>query len=157
MEGSALMSVKDITNDPSFKCSPSEAYVIYKSHIVDNIKSVLSDIDVRDIADLGCGTGETTQLLALNYPDAYIAGIDLSPNYLSIGMTKFKESTIQWIHANIAEGVSHPSRQMPMPTSFEMLHQQRPHRDAACPGNNFCLPLPRINPEWPRELVANLA
>lgn len=101
VEGNALMSVKDITNNPSFQCTPSEAYVIYKAHIVDNIKSVLSDIDVRDIADLGCGTGETTQLLALNYPDAYIAGIDLSPNYLSIAMTKFKECSIQWIHANM--------------------------------------------------------
>tara|TARA_B110000977_G_scaffold191571_1_gene263898 strand:+ start:16895 stop:17767 length:873 start_codon:yes stop_codon:yes gene_type:complete len=101
MEESALKSVEDITGDPAFQCNPSEAYAIYKTHIVDNIKAAIGDHIVHDIADLGCGTGETTHLLALNYPDAYIAGIDLSPNYLTIGMTKFSDSTIQWIHANM--------------------------------------------------------
>ena len=101
MQLSALLSVQDITGDPSFQCTPSEAYTIYKSHIVDNIQNALEGIEVRDMADLGCGTGEITQILSLKYPDAYIAGVDLSPNYLAIAMTKYKDRNIHWIHANM--------------------------------------------------------
>ena len=101
MEGSALMSVMDITGDPCFQCSPEEAYTIYKSYIVDNIKQEFENINIRYIVDLGCGTGETTHLLSLNYPEAYVLGIDLSPNYLSIGTYKYSNDNIQWKHANM--------------------------------------------------------
>jgi ubiquinone/menaquinone biosynthesis C-methylase UbiE len=101
MEGSALMSVKDIKNDQSFTCSPEEAYSIYKTHIFDNIKAELEDINPNEIVDLGCGTGENTEMLALNYPNAFVTGLDLSPYYLSIGMYKYSDLNIQWIHANM--------------------------------------------------------
>ena len=101
MQGSALMSVKDIKKDESFNCSPEEAYVIYKTHICDNLINEMQNMNITEIADFGCGTGEISQMLAVNYPNAYITGVDLSANYLSIAMYKYSEINMQWLHANI--------------------------------------------------------
>lgn len=102
MQSSALMSVKDIKKDESFQCSPEEAYAIYKTYIADNLMNEMQNMNITEIADLGCGTGEITQMLAVNYPQAFITGVDMSPNYLSIGIYKYSESmNMQWLHANI--------------------------------------------------------
>src|SRR5690348_2613412 len=38
----------------------------------------------RMIADLGCGPGHTTKLLAAVFPSAHVLGIDSSENFLAI-------------------------------------------------------------------------
>jgi trans-aconitate 2-methyltransferase len=39
----------------------------------------------RDVIDLGCGTGTSTELLARHWPDAELVGIDSSPAMLAAG------------------------------------------------------------------------
>lgn len=98
IQASGLMCIKDIMNDKSFKYTPEETY---KFHIVNNISLQLKSMKIENIADFGCGTGDLTHLLAVEYPNAYIVGLDLSPNYLSIAQYKYNDYLINWIHANM--------------------------------------------------------
>jgi ubiquinone/menaquinone biosynthesis C-methylase UbiE len=101
MQGSALMSMKDIMGTTKF--TPEEAYVHYKNYILKNIMSVFPK-DIKYLADLGCGTCETTSLLANKFSDSYIAGIDLSPNYLSIADYNYSNlPNTQLFHANMED------------------------------------------------------
>lgn len=100
-ESHALLVVKDIKNNECFQCSPQEALSIYNTFLIDVIKKELQEKTIKSVADFGCGTGNITHLLAINYKNAVITGLDLSANHLSIAMYNFNEQNIQWIHANM--------------------------------------------------------
>ena len=52
------------------------------------------------IYDLGCGTGNVTQLIAQRWPDATVIGVDNSPEMLETAQTLTGEIT--WIEADVA-------------------------------------------------------
>jgi trans-aconitate 2-methyltransferase len=51
------------------------------------------------IYDLGCGTGQITRLLAEQWPDAKVYGLDNSPEMLA--KASAESSTVHWIEADI--------------------------------------------------------
>jgi trans-aconitate 2-methyltransferase len=55
--------------------------------------------DYRNIYDLGCGTGHLTRILADNFPNARVSGLDSSPEMLAEARREFP--TISWMQADI--------------------------------------------------------
>jgi trans-aconitate 2-methyltransferase len=64
----------------------AKAYVAFedqRTRPVHDLLSGLPPIDARSVIDLGCGPGNSTQVLAERYPQARIAGIDTSPDMIA--------------------------------------------------------------------------
>lgn len=41
-------------------------------------------VTVKKAVDVACSAGESTRRLAARFPEAQLAGIDLSPNFLAV-------------------------------------------------------------------------
>ena len=50
---------------------------------VRDLLAALPPIDARSVIDLGCGPGNSTEVLAARYPEARVAGIDSSPDMIA--------------------------------------------------------------------------
>jgi trans-aconitate 2-methyltransferase len=59
----------------------------------------ISDIDPRRVVDLGCGPGNSTQLLAATYPNATITGLDASDDMLTVARASV--AAVDFIKADI--------------------------------------------------------
>lgn len=55
----------------------------------------------RLVYDLGCGTGEVTQIMAQRWPDAHVTGVDNSPEMLA--KARSLDDSITWTEADIAD------------------------------------------------------
>jgi trans-aconitate 2-methyltransferase len=63
----------------------AEQYVAFedeRTRPVRDLVSALPDIEARLAIDLGCGPGNSTEVLAARFPDAAIRGIDSSPDMI---------------------------------------------------------------------------
>jgi trans-aconitate 2-methyltransferase len=49
---------------------------------VRDLLSALPDIEARLAMDLGCGPGNSTEVLAARFPDAVVRGLDSSPDMI---------------------------------------------------------------------------
>jgi trans-aconitate 2-methyltransferase len=49
---------------------------------VHDLLSALPDIEARSAMDLGCGPGNSTEVLAARFPDAVVRGLDSSPDMI---------------------------------------------------------------------------
>src|SRR5262245_52552004 len=52
------------------------------------------------VIDLGCGPGNSTELLAARWPDARVTGIDNSPEMLRSARAAHAE--LEWVEADVA-------------------------------------------------------
>jgi trans-aconitate 2-methyltransferase len=50
---------------------------------VRDLLAALPPIDARSVIDLGCGPGNSTEVLAARYPEARVAGMDSSPDMIA--------------------------------------------------------------------------
>lgn len=67
---------------------------------------LLARIDAESpaaVADLGCGPGTATRLLARRWPGARVSGVDASPDMLAVARRETEGRDIEWIAADIAE------------------------------------------------------
>ena len=63
----------------------AEQYVAFedeRTRPVRDLVSALPDIEARLVIDLGCGPGNSTEVLAARFPDAAVRGIDSSPDMI---------------------------------------------------------------------------
>ena len=63
----------------------AEQYVAFedeRTRPVRDLVSALPDIEARLVIDLGCGPGNSTEVLATRFPDAAVRGIDSSPGMI---------------------------------------------------------------------------
>jgi trans-aconitate 2-methyltransferase len=72
---------------------------------VRDLLAALPDIQVRSAVDLGCGPGNSTEVLAARFPNAAVVGIDSSSDMIAaarrrLPMIEFHEDTIEhWVPA----------------------------------------------------------
>jgi trans-aconitate 2-methyltransferase len=100
----------------------------------------------RRIYDLGCGTGNITQLLAERWPNARVTGVDDSAQMLK--ETAQRPSRIEWIEQSVASW--RPSEPASLIFSNAALHWLPNHRvlfealvDALEPSGTLAVQMPR--------------
>ncbi len=78
----------------------------------------------QDILDVGCGVGLSTFALQDTYPQAKIAGLDLSPYFLAVANyhSRKRNAKIDWLHA-AAENTDLPDASFDLVSSFLMFHE----------------------------------
>ena len=78
----------------------------------------------KDILDLGCGVGMSTQALQEVYPQAQITGIDLSPYFLAVAQyyARKNQPQINWIHG-AAESTNMPDESFDLVSASLMFHE----------------------------------
>jgi ubiquinone/menaquinone biosynthesis C-methylase UbiE len=85
----------------------------------------------KQILDLGCGVGMSTEALQGVYPNAEVTGVDLSPYFLAVARQRTQKLTkaLTWKHAG-AESTGLPAQSMDLVSAFLMFHElpQRPSR-----------------------------
>jgi trans-aconitate 2-methyltransferase len=59
-----------------------------------------SDLNPRQIWDLGCGPGEHAALLALRHPEAKVHGLDSSPDMLAAA--RARSAPVEWVEGDVA-------------------------------------------------------
>ena len=66
----------------------SREYPLYAAHIYPNILSALSEITFRRLLDVGCGSGNLLAAIRRDHPEAYYAGLDISPDNVEAAKEK---------------------------------------------------------------------
>jgi trans-aconitate 2-methyltransferase len=64
----------------------AEQYVIFedeRTRPVRDLVSALPAIEARSVIDLGCGPGNSTEILAARFPNAAVRGLDSSPDMIA--------------------------------------------------------------------------
>jgi trans-aconitate 2-methyltransferase len=59
---------------------------------VRDLLAALPPIDARSVIDLGCGPGNSTEVLAARYPEARVAGIDSSPDMIAAARLRLPQA-----------------------------------------------------------------
>jgi trans-aconitate 2-methyltransferase len=79
-------------------------YTLFSDHRLRPALELLDRVPLpapKLIYDLGCGTGNVTQLIAQRWPDAAVIGVDNSPEMLA--KARSLDDSITWIEADIAD------------------------------------------------------
>ena len=78
----------------------------------------------KDILDLGCGVGMSTQALQEVYPQAQITGVDLSPYFLAVAQyyARLNRQQINWIHS-AAESINLPDESFDLVSASLVFHE----------------------------------
>jgi trans-aconitate 2-methyltransferase len=71
-----------------------------------------------EVADLGCGTGNVTRVLAGRWPDAHVTGVDSSPEMLAAAAAE--SGGIDWVQGDMGEWA--PARPLDVLFSNAALH-----------------------------------
>jgi trans-aconitate 2-methyltransferase len=79
-----------------------ERYKTYRDRpALDLMVQIPSDLEPREIWDLGCGAGEHAALLSRRHADARVHGLDSSPDMLAAARERPEE--VAWVEGSIAD------------------------------------------------------
>lgn len=82
------------------------------AHVQKEMKDILikfmlqnnkDDIEIRNILEIGCGTGYLTHSLAELFPSAHITAVDIAPGMIAEIKSKFTNNSVDFICADIEE------------------------------------------------------
>ena len=77
-----------------------ERFKVYRDRpALDLMVQIPSDLEPKEIWDLGCGTGEHAALLALRHPSARVHGLDSSAEMLAIA--RERSGSVEWTQGSI--------------------------------------------------------
>ena len=95
----------------------------FRSNIYDIINNY-SNNEIRNILDIGCSIGLSTEFLQKKFCPNFIHGIDLNPYFLSIASyrSKYKSLPISYSHQN-AENVNDNDKSYDLITSSFLIHE----------------------------------
>lgn len=77
-----------------------DMYATAQNHSASKLIGKVNMSKVRDILDIGCGTGNYTKLLMDKFMDARIKAIDISCNMIEVARNKLKSKEIEFIIAD---------------------------------------------------------
>ncbi|MCD3283093.1 malonyl-ACP O-methyltransferase BioC [Clostridium botulinum C/D] len=72
-----------------------------KDILINFLLKNLKSSTIKNILEIGCGTGSLTKTLLKNFPNSNITAIDISPGMIEVVKDKFKNSSINFICADI--------------------------------------------------------
>jgi trans-aconitate 2-methyltransferase len=62
---------------------------------VRDLVGALPDIEARAVVDLGCGPGNSTEVLALRFPEAQVSGFDSSPDMIAAARARLPNARFE--------------------------------------------------------------
>ena len=87
---------------PSWDPDVYERFKAYRDRpALDLLLRIPTDLEPRQIWDLGCGTGEHAAVLALRHPAARVHGLDSSPDMLA--RARSREIDVDWVEADLSQ------------------------------------------------------
>jgi len=114
----------------------------------------------REIVDLGCGPGNSTQVLGARWPNAIVCGIDNSPEMIAAARTTYP--TQEWILADLSTWV--PDSPVDLVFSNAALQWLGDHRTllprlfaAVADGGAFGFQVPSSNYTGVRRLIHGIS
>jgi len=75
----------------------------------------------KNILELGCGTGNLTQLISLKYPNAKITGVDISTECINECKSRISSSNIEYIKSDFKE-IAFPENSFDLVLSSISIH-----------------------------------
>jgi trans-aconitate 2-methyltransferase len=119
------------------------------------------DGDVRNAADLGCGTGRLTRTLLRRWPQATIQGVDNSPEMLRQAAQDGADPRLQFVEQDLAEW--EPAQPLDRLVSNAALHWLPDHATLLprlvarlAPGGVLAVQMPNNQAEEPHRTLAEL-
>jgi ubiquinone/menaquinone biosynthesis C-methylase UbiE len=99
----------------------------YIANLVESWIPALSGIDEKlkvggKVADIGCGHGSSTLLLAQSYPDSKVYGFDFHPPSIEEAKAKAKEAGVKNVEFQVVSAKEFPGKDYDLVCIFDALH-----------------------------------
>ena len=127
----------------------------YAANLVDSWIPALSGVEEKlksgaKVADIGCGHGSSTVLMAQAYPNSTITGIDFHAPSIEAARAKAAEAGVTNVEFVVASAQDYPGEGFDFACIFDALHDMgdpvgaaRHIRETLAPGGTFMLVEPR--------------
>jgi 2-polyprenyl-3-methyl-5-hydroxy-6-metoxy-1,4-benzoquinol methylase len=123
----------------------------YQANLIDNWIPALDGVEAKlkagaKVADIGCGHGSSTVLMAQAYPNSTIHGIDLHAPSIEAAKRKAAEAGVTNVEFRVGKAQDFPGKDYDFACIFDALHDMgdpvgaaRHIREALAPGGTFML------------------
>jgi len=99
----------------------------YQANINENWIPALDGVQQKlsagtNVADIGCGHGISTLIMAKEFPESVFHGFDLHPASIEAAIRHAKEQQVKNVHFSVAASKEFPGRDYGLVTIFDALH-----------------------------------
>lgn len=131
-----------------------------RSRPIRDILAAMPALAVRQAIDLGCGTGNSTALMAAHYPDAAVTGLDSSPDMIAEARRRHPEirfdegDIVDWYPASPPDLILSNAVLQWLPAHASLFPRLL---DALAPGGCLAVQMPDNLDEPTHRLMAQVA